>query len=80
MPVNLAGGGAGKASQHAEHGGFAGAGGAEQGEDFAGNDLKIGGRDHLDAVFAGLGIILLYFFRTNDRFAGRGLGQRGSRS
>ena len=40
VPVDLAGGGRGEAGQHAQHGGFAGARGAEQGDDLAGNDAQ----------------------------------------
>ena len=73
VPVDLAGGWARKAGEHAQHGGFAGAGGAEQGDDLPGNDGEVGGRDDLDAVLAGLRVILLDLFGANDRFAGPGV-------
>jgi CheY-like chemotaxis protein len=59
VPVDLAGRGRGEAAQHAQHGGFAGARGAEQGENLAGHDGEIGGGDHLNAVLAGLRVVLL---------------------
>ena len=74
VPVDLAGGWARKAGKHAEHGGFARAGRAEQGDDLPGNDGQVGGRNDLDAILAGLGIILLDLFGANDRLAGPGSG------
>jgi hypothetical protein len=67
MPVDLAGAGLGEAGEHAQHGGFAGAGGAEEGENFAGDDGEVGGGDDLDAVLAGLGVVLLDLLGANDR-------------
>ena len=66
VPVDLSGGGLGEAGEHAEHGGFAGAGGAEEGEDFAGDDGEVGGGDDLDAVLAGLGVVLLDLLSADD--------------
>ncbi len=51
VPEDLSGGGFGEAGEHAQHGGLAGAGGAEEGEDFAGHDGEVGGGDDLDAIF-----------------------------
>ena len=74
VPVDLAGGGPRQSGEHAQHGGFARAGGAQQGQDLAGDDVQVGGRDDLDAVFAGLRIILLNLLGANDGFAGAGAG------
>ena len=68
VPVDLAGGGCGEAGEHAQHGGFAGTGRAEKGEDFAGDYGKVGGGDDLNAVFAGLGVVFLHLFGANDGF------------
>ena len=68
VPVDLAGGGPREAGQHAQHGGFAGAGGAEERDDLARHDAQVGGRDDLNAVLAGLGVVLLDFFGANDGF------------
>jgi hypothetical protein len=67
VPIDLAGGGFGEACEHSEHGRFAGAAGAEEGEDFAGDDGEIGGADDLDAVLAGLGVVLLDGLGADDR-------------
>ena len=67
VPVDLAGRGAREPGQHAQHGGFAGAGRAQEGDDLARHDAQVGGRDDLDAVLAGLGVVLLDFFGANDR-------------
>ena len=69
-------GGCGETGEHAQHGGLAGAGGTEQGEDLAGNNTEIGGRDDLDAVLAGLGVVFLDFFGADDR---AGIGSRARR-
>ena len=74
VPVNLAGGGPREPGKHAQHGGLAGAGGPEQGDNLAGNDAQVGGRNDLDAVLAGLRVVLLDLFGANDRFAGANSG------
>ncbi len=66
MPVDLAAGGRGESGEHAQEGGFSGAGGAEQRDDFAGRDGQVGGRDDLDAVLAGLCVVFLDAFCADD--------------
>ena len=58
--------GRGETGEHAEEGGLAGPGWAEEGDDLAGVDGKICRRDHLDAVLAGLGVVLLNALGTYD--------------
>jgi len=72
MPIDMARGGDGEAGEHAQHGGLAGAGGAEEGDDLSGDDGERGGGDDLDAVLAGLGVVLLDFFGADDGLDGRG--------
>ena len=67
VPVDLAGRGAREPGQHAQHGGFARAGGPQQRQNLARPDAQVGSRDDLDAVLAGLRVVLLNFFRANDR-------------
>ena len=38
-----------------------------------GHDLQVGGGDDLDAILAGLGVVLLDLFGLNNGFAGRAL-------
>ena len=70
VPVDLAGRGRGEPGEHAQHGGLAGAGGAEQGENLSGQDAQVGGGDDLNAVLAGLGVVFLDLFGANDGFGG----------
>ncbi len=70
VPVDLPARRARQAGKHAEHGGFARAGGAEQGDDFSGDNGQVGGRNHLDAILAGLRVVLLDLFGANDRLGG----------
>ena len=71
VPVDLARRGRRKPGQHAQQGGFARARRAEQREDLAGYDGQVGGRDHLDAVLAGLRVVLFNAFGTDDRLRHR---------
>ncbi len=66
VPVDLAAGGLGEAGEHAQQGGFAGAGGAEQRDDLSRRDGEVGRRDDLDAVLARLRIIFLNAFCAYD--------------
>ena len=74
VPVNLPRGGSRKAGEHAQHGRFAGARRAEERDNFARHNAQVGGRDDLNAIFAGLGVELLDFLGANDRVGGRLLG------
>ncbi len=71
VPENLAGGGPGEPRQHAQQGRLTRARWAQQGDDFSLHNGQVGGRDHLDPVFAGLGVVLLDLLGANDRFSHR---------
>jgi len=83
VPVDLPGAGFGEAGEHAQHGGFAGAGGTEQGENFAGHDGEVGWGDDLNAILAGLRVVFFDLLGANDRLrtdrAGNGRGHSGAR-
>src|ERR1035437_2457236 len=66
VPVDLAGGGHGEAGQYAQHGRFAGAGWAEQGNDLSGNDGEVSGGDDLNAVLIGLRVVFLDLLGANN--------------
>ncbi len=67
MPIDLAGRGPRETGQHAQHGGLARSRRAQKRDDFARHNAQVGGRDHLDAVFARLGVVLLDLLSANDR-------------
>lgn len=75
VPVNGAGAGGGKTSQHAEQGGFSAAGSAEQRDDLAGIDGEIGGGNDLDAAAVGLRVGFLQLARFDN---GSGCGVCGA--
>ena len=68
VPQHFAGGGFGKPSEDAQQRRFSRSGRAEQRENFAGVNGKIGGRDDLDARFAGFAVHLLDLLGFDDGF------------
>src|SRR5713226_7432954 len=73
VPVNGAGGGRRKTSQHAKQRGFAAAGSAEERDDLARVNGEIGGGDNLDVTAVGLRVGFLQLARFDD-WSGRDVG------
>ena len=71
VPENLAGRRLGEPGQHAQQGRLTRTRGTQQGHNFPLDDRQVSGRDHLDAIFARLGVVLLYLLGANDRFSHR---------
>lgn len=66
MPEDLAGRGRREAGEHAQERRLAGAGGSEEGEDLSGAHREIGRGDDLDAIFAGLAVVLFDTFGADN--------------
>ena len=66
VPENLARRRGGEAGEHAHEGRFAGAGGAEQGDNLACGDREVGRGDDLDTVFTGLRVVFFDAFCAYD--------------
>ena len=66
MPEHLATGWRGEAGQHPQKGGLPRAGGTEQGQYLTLTHGDVGGGDDLNTIGAGLGVVLLDAFGTDD--------------
>src|ERR1700751_3451217 len=69
MPEDLTGRRAGQPRKHAQEGRFPRTKRAQQGHNLSLHNRQFSGRDHLDAIFAGLSVVLLNLLGGDDRFS-----------
>jgi hypothetical protein len=69
VPENLTGRRPRQPRQHAQEGRFTRTRRAQQGNNLSLHNRQVSGRDHLDAIFAGLSVVLLNLLGADDRFS-----------